>query len=69
MLKNQNEKLKELIKEKGLIFANQKKIVSPSGQGGAWLFDLRAVFLDSEGIALATDVFWQIFEKEYPCRP
>ena len=66
MLKNQNEKLKELIKEKGLVFASQRKIVSPNGQDSAWLFDLRAVFLDPEGIALATDVFWNLFEKEYP---
>ncbi|MFH1990610.1 MAG: hypothetical protein ABIJ19_02025, partial [Patescibacteria group bacterium] len=64
MPKNQNEKLKELIKEKGLVFAKQRKIVSPNGQDGAWLFDLRAIFLDPEGISLATDTFWQIFEKE-----
>ncbi len=63
---NQNEKLKNLIKEKGLVFASQRKIVSPNGQDGAWLFDLRAIFLDPEGITLATDVFWNLFEKEYP---
>jgi len=30
------------------------------------MFDLRAVFLDPEGLVLATDIFWQHFEKEYP---
>jgi len=66
MPKDQNEKLKKLIKEKGLIFANQRKIVSPNSQNGAWIFDLRAVFLDPDGIALATDIFWNFFEKDYP---
>jgi len=66
MTVDQTQKLKELIKKKGLVFADQKKIASPNGQEGAWIFDLRAVFLDPEGIALATDVFWQIFEKDYP---
>ncbi len=66
MIKDQTKKLKELIKEKGLVFASQRKIVSPNGQDGDWLFDLRVVFLDPEGIAMATDIFWDLFEKDYP---
>ncbi len=60
------EKLKEIIKKEGVITKNRQKIVGTEGDEISWLFDLRAVFLDSEGIALATDAFWQIFEKEYP---
>lgn len=60
------KKLKKLIAEKGLVFADQKKIVSPTGQNSTWLFDLRAVFLDPAGLALAADAFWQTFQKDYP---
>jgi len=63
---DQTEKLKALIKKKGLVFADQKKIISAAGENSLWLFDLRAAFLDPEGLALATDAFWQTFEKDYP---
>lgn len=66
MAVDQTEKLKKLIRENGLIFAGQKKIVSPNGRDSAWIFDLRSVFLNPEGLALATDIFWQVFEKDYP---
>lgn len=63
---NNNEELKKIIREKGLVFGKQERVVSPRGKNSAWLFDLRAVFLDPAGLDLAVNAFWRIFEKDYP---
>ncbi|MCX6741531.1 MAG: quinonprotein alcohol dehydrogenase, partial [Candidatus Parcubacteria bacterium] len=60
------EKLKEIIKREGIITKNQRKIAGAKGNEISWLFDLRNIFLNSEGLDLITDIFWQYFEKEYP---
>lgn len=58
--------LKKIIAKSGLITKNRQKIISPNGGESNWLFDLRNVFLNPEGLNLITDIFWQYFEKEYP---
>lgn len=59
-------RLKEIIRKDGLVFGNQKKIISPSGKEEKWIFDLRNVLLQPESLQLITDIFWHYFEKEYP---
>ncbi|HLM84113.1 MAG TPA: PQQ-binding-like beta-propeller repeat protein [Candidatus Bathyarchaeia archaeon] len=58
--------LKEIIKKAGLVRNDKQKIISPEGREEAWLFDLRNIFLNSESLDLASDIFWHHFEKEYP---
>ena len=65
-LETKIEKLKELIREKGLVTQKQQKIIMPDGSEGNWLFDLRNVFLKPEALDLIVEIFWENFEKEYP---
>jgi outer membrane protein assembly factor BamB len=60
------ETIRNLIKKESLILKGQKIIINPHGNSSSWLFDLRNIFLKPASIDLITDIFWNIFEKEYP---
>jgi orotate phosphoribosyltransferase len=60
------EKLREIIKKEGVVTENQQKIITHRGSESNWLLDLRNIFLRPDSLDLITDIFWHIFEKEYP---
>ncbi len=60
------EKLKNLIKENVITRKEQRKIVYFDGSERNWLFDFRNIFLNPESLNLIVDIFWELFEKEYP---
>lgn len=60
------KKIKKIIEKDSLIFKNQQKIIKSDGREVDWIFDLRSIFLKPEPLDLLTDIFWHIFEKEYP---
>lgn len=63
---DKKERLKGIIKKRGIIFSHESPIISPEGWRQEWLFDMRRVLLMPEALNLATDIFWERFEKEYP---
>ena len=60
------EKLKEIIRDRGLVTRDKQKIIGPRGEELDWLFDLRNIFLKPDSLNLVVDIFWEKFEKEYP---
>jgi len=59
-------KFKEIIRTRSLIFGNQEKMVAANGQDLGFIFDIRKVILLPEALALVAELFWDIYEKEYP---
>ncbi len=60
------KRLYEIIKAKGLVFSKTHKIVLTNGRNGEWLFDIRSVFLDPEGLDILGQLFWDEFETKLP---
>jgi outer membrane protein assembly factor BamB len=59
-------KVRDEIKKNALIFNHQQRIVDNRGNEAQWIFDLRNVFLKPEFLDMVADIFWSLFEKEYP---
>lgn len=60
------EKFKDIIKKRGIFKSDQHKIITPEGNPGSWIIDMRNVFMKSDALDLITDIFWELFAKEYP---
>lgn len=64
------EYLKKNLKEKALVFAGAKtRVVGRNADETLyldWLFDVKAIMLDSKNLNAYADVFWERFGKEYP---
>src|SRR3989344_4605226 len=59
-------KFKEIIRARSLIFGNQEKMIAPNGQNLGFIFDIRKIILLPEVLTLVAELFWDIYEKEYP---
>lgn len=59
-------KLKKLIKKDGLVVGSKQKIIAPGGLESFWLFDIKTILLQPKSLEIITDLFWELFEKEYP---
>ena len=60
------EKLKNIVAKDALITKERQKIVHTDGSESSWLFDFTNIFLKPESLNLIVDIFWNLFEKEYP---
>ncbi len=58
--------LRKIIKERAVISSKEERMVTSKGTSPDFVLDLRRIFLDSEAIDLIANIFWDIFEKEYP---
>ena len=58
--------LRDNIKKRGLVTKEKQKLIASDGSELRWLFDLRNIFLKPDSLDLIADIFWHIFEKEYP---
>jgi len=61
------QRLLEIIKQKSVIRSSKgNKITTVKGGNGLWLLDLRVTFMDSEGLDLIAQLFWQKFADQLP---
>lgn len=61
------EKLKKIIQEEALFKTDgERGAVSRAGNPQKWIFDIRQVCLKPEFLTLVAEIFWKIFEKDYP---
>ncbi|MBX3032763.1 MAG: PQQ-binding-like beta-propeller repeat protein [Bdellovibrionaceae bacterium] len=51
--------LQDFIRDHAIVRRSQREIVGPDGRPLDWLIDMRVVFLNSVGLDLATDLFWE----------
>ncbi len=64
---DKTEKLKKIIREEALVPNNREKgMVSSDSDPQRWLFNIRQTCLEPEFLELSAEVFWDIFEKDYP---
>src|SRR3989344_5993900 len=58
--------LKEIFQKYSIVKQSDRKIVSKSGDESTWLIDSRNALMRPEALRLAVNIFWEMFEKEYP---
>lgn len=61
------KKIFQIIKRKAIIHSPKEVVVSANDFNQTrWVLDVRRAVFEPEFLDLVTDVFWDIFEKEYP---
>ena len=61
--------LRSAIVERCVLYSDTHKIITLSGEEklpGGWIIDFRNILLEPEPLSIIADLFWDIFEKEYP---
>lgn len=66
LLNTNIERIKEIISEKCILTSKKHLLINPNGTKTDWLVNVKNAYLDPEALNLITNVFWKIFEKEYP---
>ena len=61
--------IRTIVKERAVVRGTEQVIIRPNGtmqDTSGWLVDIRNISLNPLFLKLYADIFWQLFEKEYP---
>jgi len=54
------------IHERGILRAENQRLISPKGHQNQWLIDTRRIFMDANVLNAAADLFWQEWAQRMP---
>jgi outer membrane protein assembly factor BamB/orotate phosphoribosyltransferase len=64
---DKTERLKKIIRKEALFeYGGERGMVSSDNDSQRWIFNIRHACLESEFLELSAEIFWDIFEKDYP---
>jgi len=58
--------IRNLIKEKALVYKDESDNFLFIEGGGNWIFDFRKLFLEGQNLELMSAFFWDMYENEFP---
>jgi outer membrane protein assembly factor BamB/orotate phosphoribosyltransferase len=54
------------IRERGILRAENQRLISPKGRENQWLIDTRRIFMDAKVLDAAAELFWQEWGERMP---
>ena len=60
------EMVSAAIRERGILRAENQRLISPKGRENQWLIDTRRIFMDAKVLDAAAELFWQEWGERMP---